>query len=90
MKETKFNLLEIDLTTGEKRVVDMTKDMRKYLGGRGLGAKILWDRVPEGTGPARWGESSVVRGRTDHRLSGRRHKCGVPFSRSPLSGANRT
>jgi aldehyde:ferredoxin oxidoreductase len=51
MKETKFNLLEIDLGTGEKTVVDVTKDVKKYLGGRGLGAKLLWDRVPEGTDP---------------------------------------
>ena len=51
MRETKFNLLEIDLTTGEKKVVDVTREVRKYIGGRGLGAKILWDRVPEGTDP---------------------------------------
>ncbi|MFB3886373.1 MAG: aldehyde ferredoxin oxidoreductase N-terminal domain-containing protein [Thermodesulfobacteriota bacterium] len=51
MKETRFKLLEIDLTAGEKQVVDLTEDVRKYLGGRGLGGKILWDRVPEGTDP---------------------------------------
>lgn len=51
MSETKFNLLEINLTTGEKKIVDTTEDVRKYLGGRGLGAKILWDQVPEGTDP---------------------------------------
>ena len=51
MRETKFNLLEIDLTTGEKKVVDLTKDVKKYIGGRGLGAKILWDRMKPGTAP---------------------------------------
>lgn len=51
MAETKFRLLEIDLTTQEKKVVDMTEDVRQYVGGRGLGAKILWDRVPAGTDP---------------------------------------
>jgi len=51
MDEIKFNLLEIDLTTGEKKNVDLTEDVKKYLGGRGLGAKILWDRVPVGTDP---------------------------------------
>jgi aldehyde:ferredoxin oxidoreductase len=51
MSEMKFKLLEINLTTGQNHVVDMTEDVRKYLGGRGLGAKILWDRVPEGTNP---------------------------------------
>lgn len=51
MGETRFNLLEINLTNGEKRIVDVTEDVRKYLGGRGHGAKIIWDRVPEGTDP---------------------------------------
>ncbi len=58
MKEMTFNLLEIDLTTGEKTVVDMTQDMRKHIGGRGLGAKILWDRVPEATDPL--GDENVL------------------------------
>ena len=51
MNETKFNLLEIDLTTGEKKKVDVTEDVKKYIGGRGLGAKLLWDRVSAGTDP---------------------------------------
>ncbi|MFB3887299.1 MAG: aldehyde ferredoxin oxidoreductase N-terminal domain-containing protein [Thermodesulfobacteriota bacterium] len=51
MDEKKFNLLEIDLATGERKDVDLTEDVKKYLGGRGLGAKILWDRVPAGTDP---------------------------------------
>ncbi|HME41456.1 MAG TPA: aldehyde ferredoxin oxidoreductase N-terminal domain-containing protein [Syntrophorhabdales bacterium] len=51
MNETTFTLLEVDLSTGEKHVVDVTKDMRTYCGGRGLGAKLLWDRVPAGTDP---------------------------------------
>lgn len=51
MAEMKFNLLEIDLTTGKHRVVDVTGDMRMYIGGRGMGAKLLWDRVPQGADP---------------------------------------
>ena len=51
MGESKFNLLEIDLTTGVKEVVDLSEDVKGYLGGRGLGAKILWDRVAEGIEP---------------------------------------
>ena len=51
MSETRFNLLEIDLSTGEKTVVDVTEDIRRYVGGRGFGAKLLWDRVPRGTDP---------------------------------------
>jgi len=42
MRETKFNLLEIDLGTGEKTVVDVTKDVKKVPRRRGLGAKLLW------------------------------------------------
>jgi len=51
MTETKFNLLEINLTTKKSQVVDVTEDVKKFIGGRGLGAKLLWDRVPEDTDP---------------------------------------
>ncbi len=51
MSETRFNMLEVNLSTGEKKIVDITEDMRKFTGGRGLGAKIVWDRVPAGTDP---------------------------------------
>src|SRR4030042_5326779 len=47
----KFNLLEIDLSSGEKKSVEVTEEVRQYVGGRGLGAKFLWDQVPEGTDP---------------------------------------
>ena len=51
MNHTKFNMLEINLATGEKKIVDVTDDMRQFTGGRGLGAKLVWDRVPAGTDP---------------------------------------
>ncbi len=51
MGEPKFNLLEIDLTGERVSVLDVTEEIRKYVGGRGLGAKLLWDRVPEGADP---------------------------------------
>jgi aldehyde:ferredoxin oxidoreductase len=51
MAEPKFNLLEVDLTTGKINTVDMTDEVRQYVGGRGLGAKLLWDRVPQGADP---------------------------------------
>lgn len=47
----KFSLLEIDLTASNHKVLDVTEDVRMYLGGRGLGAKLLWDRVPRGADP---------------------------------------
>ena len=44
--ETGFNL-EIDLTRGNvEKVATDPKDTELYLGGLGIGAKILWDRVP--------------------------------------------
>ncbi|MFB3887425.1 MAG: aldehyde ferredoxin oxidoreductase N-terminal domain-containing protein [Thermodesulfobacteriota bacterium] len=51
MAEMKFHLLEINLSTGKKEVRDVTSEMRKFIGGRGMGAKIMWDRVPENADP---------------------------------------
>lgn len=51
MAEMKFHLLEVDLSRGKTDVLDVTEEVRKYLGGRGLGAKLLWDRVPQGADP---------------------------------------
>jgi aldehyde:ferredoxin oxidoreductase len=51
MAEIKFNLLEVDLTLGTSRVVDVTEDVRKYLGARGLANKLIWDMVPPGSDP---------------------------------------
>jgi aldehyde:ferredoxin oxidoreductase len=51
MSEMKFNMLEIDLTLETSRVVDVTEDVEKYLGARGLANKLIWDLVPQGTDP---------------------------------------
>lgn len=51
MAEAKFKLLEVDLTGGNIDVLDVTEEVYHYLGGRGLGAKLLWDRVPQGADP---------------------------------------
>ncbi len=40
MAEIKFNLLEVDLTQRTSRVVDVTEDVRKYLGARGLAERF--------------------------------------------------
>jgi aldehyde:ferredoxin oxidoreductase len=47
----KMNLLEVDLTAETHRVIDVTEEVKKYLGGRGLGTKLLWDLVPPGADP---------------------------------------
>lgn len=45
-------LLEVDLSTGNVKTVNIRRDvMRRYIGGRGLAVKILWDRLGE-----RWEE----------------------------------
>ncbi|MBI4282889.1 MAG: hypothetical protein HY663_00290 [Chloroflexi bacterium] len=51
MTEIKFNLLEVDLTQETSRVVDVTEDVKKYLGARGLANKLMWDLVPQGADP---------------------------------------
>ncbi|MCK5168990.1 MAG: hypothetical protein KAQ75_03845 [Bacteroidales bacterium] len=40
-------LLEINLTTGEIKKTDIPeKDSERFIGGRGLGTKILYDKLP--------------------------------------------
>lgn len=51
MADVKFKLLEVDLTQTKVHVLDQTEQVKKFLGGRGLGAKLLWDRVPPGADP---------------------------------------
>ncbi len=48
MAEIKFSMLEVDLTKETSRVVDVTEDVKKYLGARGLANKLIWDLVPQG------------------------------------------
>ena len=44
-------MLEVDLTRETSRVVDVTEDVKKYLGARGLANKLIWDLVPQGVDP---------------------------------------
>jgi aldehyde:ferredoxin oxidoreductase len=44
-----FKMLEIDLTTGLSQVKDVTQEVETYLGGNGLGNKLVWDLVAQGT-----------------------------------------
>ena len=51
--------LEVDLTTGEVRPFDISEtDRRLYLGGKGLGLKLLYDRMPAGVDPL--GEENIL------------------------------
>ncbi len=51
MPEIQVKLLEVDLAAKSSKVLDVTNDVKKYLGGNGIGNKLLWDLVPEGTDP---------------------------------------
>ncbi len=51
MSEIRFNLLEVDLTRETSRVLDVTEDVKKYLGARGLANKLIWEQVPQGAAP---------------------------------------
>ena len=45
-------MLEVNLSSGEIKVTQIPDDdIKKFIGGRGLGAKILWDRLKPGTDP---------------------------------------
>ncbi|MBI2765704.1 MAG: aldehyde ferredoxin oxidoreductase family protein [Chloroflexi bacterium] len=54
LTEKGFNgkMLNVNLTTGEITVERPDESLyRQYLGGYGIGARMLWDRVPAGTDP---------------------------------------
>ncbi|MBW2209333.1 MAG: hypothetical protein JRG79_20780 [Deltaproteobacteria bacterium] len=52
MKGVAGRLLDIDLTTGKSTDYSVSDDtIKKYLGGRGLGARLLYDLVPVNTDP---------------------------------------
>lgn len=51
MTERRFQLLEVDLTEKTNRCLDVTEDVKKFLGGRSLGAKFLWDHIPPNADP---------------------------------------
>lgn len=52
MKGIRGKLLEVDLTSGRSKNVIVSDEMvEKYLGGRGLGARLLFDLLPAKTEP---------------------------------------
>ena len=52
MKGICGRLLDVDLTTGTTKDMAISEDLfQKYLGGRGLGARLLYDLVPAKTDP---------------------------------------
>jgi aldehyde:ferredoxin oxidoreductase len=52
MKGICGKLLDIDLTSGSTRNLPLSDDLiERYLGGRGLGARLLFDLLPPKTDP---------------------------------------
>ncbi|HBB17304.1 MAG TPA: hypothetical protein DCZ97_10030 [Syntrophus sp. (in: bacteria)] len=52
MKGILGKLLDIDLTSGKTSEIGIADETaRKYLGGRGLGARLLFDLLPAKTDP---------------------------------------
>ena len=52
MKGICGKLLDIDLTTGKTKTIAISDDLaKKYVGGRGLGARLLYDLLPPHTDP---------------------------------------
>jgi aldehyde:ferredoxin oxidoreductase len=44
-------VLHVDLSTGRTWSEDTIENYKDYLGGTGIGYKVMWDEVPAGTGP---------------------------------------
>ena len=44
-------VLHVDLSTGRTWSEDTIENYKDYLGGTGIGYKVMWDEVPAGTRP---------------------------------------
>ncbi len=44
-------ILEVDLGSGQVHRCDTAPYVRHYVGGRGLAARLAWERIPRGAGP---------------------------------------
>lgn len=52
MKGWTGKILRVDLTKGTSEVTDYSEDIAKrFIGGRGLAIKLLWDELPQGADP---------------------------------------
>jgi len=52
MKGWNGKILRVDLTKGTSKITPYTEDIAKrFIGGRGLAVKLLWDELPKGADP---------------------------------------
>ena len=87
MKGYGGRVLSVDLTSGASRIEPLdVRTARRFLGGNGLAARLLYDRLPPGTGPFA-PENAVVFSVgpiTDTTVPGNSRACVA--SKSPLTG----
>ena len=52
IKGTSNKVLEVNLSTGKTNIIQIsTEERKKYIGGKGLGIKLLFDKLKVGTDP---------------------------------------
>src|SRR5207249_8176344 len=86
MKGYGGRVLSVDLTSGASRIEPLdVRTARRFLGGNGLAARLLYDRLPPGTGPFAPGSAVVVSlgPITDTTVPGNSRACVA--SKSPLT-----
>jgi aldehyde:ferredoxin oxidoreductase len=80
-------ILFVDVTSGASRAVPLHETMaRRFLGGNGLAARLLYDAVPAGTDPFAPGNAIIlaVGPITDTTVPGNSRACAA--TKSPLTG----
>jgi len=86
MRYLSLRILEIDLSERKTKVIELPDQwVREYIGGRGLGTRLLWERTKEGLEPlAPEAEMYILTGPLTGIATGGAHTC-LTF-KSPLSG----
>ncbi|KJS20872.1 MAG: aldehyde:ferredoxin oxidoreductase [Clostridiaceae bacterium BRH_c20a] len=86
MKQLSLRILEIDLSENIIEVIELPhKWVREYIGGRGLGTRLLWERTKQGANPLTpEAEMYILTGPLTGVIPGGAHIC-LTF-KSPLTG----
>ena len=68
-------VLHVDLSTGRTWTEDTIEKYKDYLGGTGIGYRIMWDEVPAGTKPYDSANRITLAafGYSHHRINSHRH-----------------
>ncbi|NLT96078.1 MAG: aldehyde ferredoxin oxidoreductase family protein [Clostridia bacterium] len=86
MKNFTFRVLEIDLSDRKVEILELPHEwVRNFIGGRGLGTRLLWERTKKGLDPlAPEAEMYILTGPLTGVVPGGAHTCFI--FKSPLSG----